>query len=233
MTHTVIWKQFGAAITSHRARTLAAYLGHRNSEIALRAESVAFPTIEDFRGDSVFDPNPHQLDIPKDVLETTLLVRTVAVWGPDVVIRSAFTCSELQIKHHNTCRADLVAPRDAAREAVKKFIDSFTNENYNAVNLASTRCATVYEPYEDDPDNSDAQAVWSHLGAPWFAAETAAQEYKLEAYDGPGPREASGTWCKRNTVWAIRAAHAAADWSSHQNVRTIIRKALLDWAVNS
>ena len=229
MSHTETWKQFGAAISLQHTRTLAAYLGHRDAELALQTDSVPFPTTDDFRADSVFDPNPHQLDVPEDLLETSLLVQSLAVWGPDVLIGSALACAALQIKHHTACRRDLVVPRDSAFDAVKTLIQSPTNENYNSVKQASERCAKLYAPYEDNPDSSEANIVWSHLGAPWFAAEAAAQEYKLEDYDGPGPREASPTWCRRNAVWPTRAADAAAEWSSHDNVRTMICRAILDW----
>ena len=105
MNHTATWKQFGTAISSQHARTLAAYLGHRDSELALQTDSIPFPTSDDFRADSVFDPNPHQLDLPEDLLETSLLVQSLAVWGPDALIRSAFACATMQIKHQTTCRA--------------------------------------------------------------------------------------------------------------------------------
>ena len=89
MSHTAIWKQFGAAISSQHQRTLAAFLGHRDSELALQTGFIPFPTTNHFRADSVFDPNPHQLELPEDLLETSLLVQSLAVWGPDVLIRSA------------------------------------------------------------------------------------------------------------------------------------------------
>ena len=231
MNHTATWKQFGTAISSQHTRTLAAYLGHRDSELALQTDSIPFPTSDDFRADSVFDPNPHQLDLPEDLLETSLLVQSLAVWGPDALIRSAFACATMQIKHQTTCRAALVVPRDTALDAVTTFIQSPTNENHQSVRQASECCAKLYAPYEDDPNSSEANDVWSHLGAPWFAAETVAQDYKLEDYDGPGPREASPTWCTRNAVWPTRAADAAAEWSSHKDVRTMIRETLLDWLI--
>ena len=229
MSHTATWNQFGAAISSHHTRTLAAYLGHFDSVKALQNDSIPFPTADDFRTDSVFDPNPHQLNLPEDELETSLLVQSLAVWGPDALIRSALACAASQITQHVACRADLVVPRDSAFDAVKTWIQSPTHEKHNSVKQASDRCARLYAPYEDDPDSSEANIIWSHLGAPWFAAETAAQEYRLEDYDGPGPREASPTWCRRNAVWPTRAADAAAEWSSHDNVRTMIRRAILDW----
>ncbi len=81
----------------------------------------------------------------------------------------------------------------------------------------------------EHPDTEEARNVWTQLGAAWFAAETTAQDFKLESYDGAGPREASSTWCKRNVVWPVRAAEVAAGWSSHDEVRATIRTALLDW----
>jgi hypothetical protein len=233
MSHTAIWKQFGAAISSQHPRTLAAFVGHRDSELALQTDSIPFPTPNHFRADSVFDPNPHQLELPEDLLETSLLVHSLAVWGPDVLIRSAFACAALQMKHHTACRADLVDPRDSTFDVVKRWIQYPTNENYDSVKQASERCSKLYKPYEDDPDSSEANVVWFHLGAPWFAAETAAQDHKLDVCDGPGPREASPTWCTRNAVWPTRAADAAAEWSSHEDVRKMIRKALLDWIANA
>lgn len=233
MSQSTIWELFGDAISSRHRETLGAYLGHRDSELSLQTESVLVPTIEDFRADPVFDPNPYKLDLPKDYLDASLFVRSLAIWGPEVLNRSAFACAVLQIENQTTCRPDLVPARDAAFRAVSAFIESPTETHLGEVIRASEACQKLYAPCEDDPDNADAQTAWTHLGAPWFAAETAAQGYKLEDYDGPGPREASSTWCNRNVVWPTRAADAAAEWSSYDQARAVIQKSLLDWILNT
>jgi len=231
MSHTAMWERFGATISLHPNLTLAAYLGHQASQLALQTDSLPFPTIADFHADSAFDPNPHELDLPEHFLDTSLFVHSLAVWGPDVLIRSALACARFQIEHQTTCRSDLVALRDAALLAVQGFIHSPTDENRKTVTQASKRCNEIYAAHEDDPDSPDARTVWSHLGASWWAAETALQDYKLEEYDGPEPREGSSTWCRRNAVWPINAAHAAAEWTPHDDVRAVIRTSLLDWFV--
>ena len=187
-------------ITEHPARTLAAYLGDREAELALHADSIPFPTSDDFRSDSVFDPNPHRLDLSSGYVETALLVHSLAVWGPDALIRAAFACAKLQVEGQTACRPDLVGPRDAALQAVAAYLQTPTNERLQQVAAAVGWCNELYAPHEEDPDTEDARTAWTQLGAPWFAAETAAQDFKLESYDGDGPREASSTWCQRNIV---------------------------------
>ena len=229
MPHSAIWELFGDFITEHPARTLAAYLGDREAELALHADSIPFPTSDDFRSDSVFDPNPHRLDLSSGYVETALLVHSLAVWGPDALIRAAFACAKLQVERQTACRPDLVGPRDAALQAVAAYLQTPTNERLQQVAAAVGWCNELYAPHEEDPDSEDARTAWTQLGAPWFAAETAAQDFKLESYDGDGPREASSTWCQRNAVWPVRAAEVAAGWSSHDEVCAAIRTALLDW----
>ena len=229
MPHSAIWELFGDFITEHHSRTLAAYLGDREAELALDADSISFPTSDDFRSDPVFDPNPHRLDLPSGYVETALLVHSLAVWGPDALIRAAFACAKLQVERQTVCRPDLVGPRDAALQAVAAYLQSATDERLQEVAAAVGWCNELYAPHEEDPDTEEARNVWTQLGAAWFAAETAAQDFKLESYDGDGPREASSTWCKRNVVWPVRAAEVAAGWSSHDEVRATIRTALLDW----
>ena len=60
------------------------FLYSQHSELVLQTDSIPFPTIDDFRADSAFDPNPHKLDLPEDLFETSLLVQSLAVWGPSV-----------------------------------------------------------------------------------------------------------------------------------------------------
>ena len=135
----------------------------------------------------------------------------------------------MQINHVSTGRPDLVASCDDAVSAMRTLVDSSTPTGHERVKAVATRFAMLYAPYEGDPDSREARAVWQDLGAIWCAVETAAQDFDLESYDGLGPREASTTWCRRNTVWPIRAAEAAAAFSRHQEVRAVIRATLLDW----
>jgi len=228
MSHTDIWKQFGPAITEHPRDTLAAYLGHRPAQKTLDAASVVGPTTEDFQLDSVFDPDPHNLGLSADFVETALLVQSLAVWGPETLVRAAFFCARLQVEHQTDCPADLLPLREAAFTAVENALDTAGAEA--EVKQAAAACAETYHPHEEAPDSPTAQSIWTHLGAVWFAAETAAQDDRLEDFDGPGPREASPTWCRRNSVWPLRAAETAAGWASHEGVRQVILATLIDWA---
>jgi hypothetical protein len=69
--------------------------------------------------------------------------------------------------------------------------------------------------------------MWLFLGAAWFAAETAAQDFSLTEWDGPGPAGASSSWGTRNVVWPQRAAEAASELSSYGAVRDRIREELV------
>jgi hypothetical protein len=230
---SVIWELFGDAILSRHSETACAYLGDRDAQDALGNKSILTPTMDDFRGDPAFDPNPHGLDLPTGCLDLSLFVHSLAVWGPDMLIRSAFACATMQMEQPSACPSHLVPARDDAFRAVKAFIESPTDTIRGEVVQAVAICQRLYAPYEDDPDSTEAQGTWSHLGAPWFAAETAAQDYRLKDYDGPGPREASVTWCRRNVVWPQRAAESAAGVSSYHDVHAVIRTSLLDWILNT
>lgn len=85
MPYSVIWELFGDFINQHHSRTLAAFLGDRDAELVLDAESIPFPTSYDIRSDPVFDPDPHRLNLPSGYVETALLVNSLAVWGPDAL----------------------------------------------------------------------------------------------------------------------------------------------------
>lgn len=151
MSQSVIWQRFGNAISTQGRETLRAFLGDRESEDRLRIRSIPFPTIEDFRRDPVFDPNPQRLALPQELLETELLVRSLAVWGPNVLIRAAFACAVTQMTYQAVCPPDLVALRDAAYNAVQEFIRSETPENRRNAILASRRCAKHYHEHSTDP----------------------------------------------------------------------------------
>ena len=66
-----------------------------------------------------------------------------------------------------------------------------------------------------------------------LAATLRRSETRRDDYDGPGPREASPSWCRRNATWPQRAADCAAGFSSRQNVHAAIRTSLLDWLLNA
>ena len=180
MRRSLIWELFGDAISSRHKETLCAYLGDCDAQHALENESILAPTIDDFRGDPVFDPNPHGLDLPKGCLDLSLFVHSLAVWGPDALIRSALACATLQVENQIACPSHLVPARDGAFRAVKASVETPTDVNRSEVIRACAACQNLYAPYDNDPDSADAQTAWSHLGASWFAAETAAQDYRLE-----------------------------------------------------
>jgi hypothetical protein len=224
-----LWESVGATISADPARSLAALLGHRQSAMTLSDARLTSPDMEQMAQE--IEVNPHKLDLPQEYLRTRLLVRALALWGWEPLTRASIACAEIQIANQTHCEPSLVKIRDAARIAAEAFASCPDATHRKSAEEAADACRRLYKPYEDDPDSDDAGKVWYQLGAPWFAAETAAQDFSLTQWDGPGPTGASATWGNRNSVWPERAADAAAHWSSQPKVRMAINNALVEWAV--
>jgi hypothetical protein len=211
------WDKFGTSLLQKPEESLAAYLGEASGEIA-------GPTAADFRSDPVFDPNPHRLDLPADSLELMFFVRTLVVWGAEPLVRAAVVCSEIQLEASAPPERAL-----AAAAAAKAFQASPSDQNRADARRAADACAKEYAPFEGDPDSPEATRLWRSLGACWFAAETAAQDYALTRWDGPAPAASSPTWGNRVAVWPQRAADAAGAVTSCAAVRQRIRGSLTAW----
>ena len=84
MSHSIIWELFGDTIASRPKQTLAACLGDPDAGRTLETESIAVPTIDDFRADPVFDPNPHHLKLDPAPVTMTLPVASF----PILILRS-------------------------------------------------------------------------------------------------------------------------------------------------
>ncbi len=189
--------------------------------------------LEEIAQEPEFALNPHRLKLPEEYLRTKLLVRSLALWGWEPLARAAVACAGLQLARQPRCAAPLLGLRDGAAAAADAFLASPDADHRERAERAARGCRLAFKPFENDSDSSAAARVWYQLGAPWFAAETAAADTSLTPWDGPGPAAASPTWGNRNSVWPVRAAEAAAHWSSDREVRERIREALLAWAVGA
>ncbi|HRW51996.1 MAG TPA: hypothetical protein P5081_03865 [Phycisphaerae bacterium] len=227
MPVTSIWTRFGGAIEAEPEFTLRAFLDDEKAIAILGRRNLKTPTFEDFARDSAFEPNPSGLDLPEEYLETMLLVHALSTWGRPALVRAAGACSNLQCLNQSECDPRLTQLRDDTNEAVGAFLRSESGNNLLRVQAFSTMCYAAYAPYENDPDCEMAVRTWTQLGAPWFAAETIAQDWGLQPYDGHGPACSQSTWCRRNSEWPKRAADAAANCTTEKVVRDAIRKALL------
>ena len=231
MSHTRTWRQFSDALNAHPTETLAAYLGDRAQAEFLTSKGVVWPRESNFRTDPAFDPNPHKLDLPRDSLDAALMMHSFALWGPSTIVYSSLVCARLQCSKQSHWSSELDTLRSETLAAVEYFLESPGPLANQGVANAASRCQAAYAPFEDEPDSKDGQSVWYDLGAVWFTAEVMANDFRLQGYDGSGPREASATWCRRNTVWSIRAADAAAHWSSWAKTRQAIQQELSAWVV--
>jgi hypothetical protein len=225
------WERFGSAVLAHPAVTLAAYLGAPWAMARAREGKIAFPKAADFRKDPVFDPNPHKLKLAREYLDTNFLVRTLAIWGWHPLVRAVVVCSDIQLEFAEPSKDKKRKACEAAALATKAFLKSPTKGKRAAARSAADACGAPYRRFERKPDAPGARETWLKLGACWFAAETAAQDFSLSEWDGPGPAQASTTWGNRSSVWPKRAAEAAAAVSSHELVRRRIAEDLIGWCL--
>lgn len=231
MIQTRWWDRRGAVVVAQPKRSLAAFLGHQSSTQQLIQAGVQPVTLAELAQEREFDPNPHRLKLPDEYMQTKLLIRGLASWGCEALLRAAVACAELQMARQPPCDATLRHLRDTAKHAAIKFIEKPDAERRACAMQAAAACMAIYRPFENQPDSDEGKAVWYQLGASWFAAETAAEDSSLGEWDGPGPAAASSTWRNRMSVWPAHAAEAAAYWSSHGETQQAIQAALLAWAL--
>ena len=245
---SLVWACYGAAGVFDDLRALAACLGDGSARAVLVSEGTDFPTLDEFRCDECYDVNPHGLRMAPSQLELLLLIRVLAAWGAEALIRAALAAGLLEQQLQHDLPADCLPVREAAVRAAARFITSPTPGHRADAERAAARfitsptpghradaeraaaaCRDRYAPFADQPDSAEALATHRELGAAWCAVEAAAADYRLQEYDGPGPVAASCTWGNRNSVWPQRAAEAAAQWCSHEEVRQAIVRELRAW----
>jgi hypothetical protein len=229
-SHINSWQHISTAVLAKPRTSLAALLGHQESIGMLRQAGLPVPTLSFFRADPELDPNPHGLRLPEDYLELQFYVRMLATWGSGALIEAADACATLQMERQSHCAPDNARARDRALDALGTYRQMPSAETITQLRTAAASCAALYAPHEQDPDSANASAAWNELGAPWFAAETAVQDFAFSKSDGPPPREACKTWGNRTTVWPSRAADSAAYWSSPPEVIEAIKTRILAWA---
>jgi hypothetical protein len=231
MRESIVWECFGVNGVFAELRSLAAYLGDASSREALAGAGIEIPTLDDFRCDDAYNMNLHGLDLPESHLETMLLVRTLAAWGAEPLVRAALACARLQAESGPILPSTFQATRSKALTAAARFVEDPSRQRRFEAERAAQACRDVYARFEDASDSAEATAVWLQLGAAWFAAESAAADYDLQGSESAGPPASSSTWGTRNSVWPQRAAEAAAEQCSHETVREAIAKSLIEWAV--
>lgn len=260
MPVTGIWQRFGAVISAEPRLSLAAFLGHAQSAAVLESRRLVVPTLADFEGDPAYDPSPFagidlpegldpaDYSVPEDVEANDLLLRAIITWGRDPVIRVVHDLSALQCARQKDGGDDLIRQRDAADAAVRAFCEDPSDRALQSVRDVAKACSGVYfqtdldpdtatssEYFRNqlDPDSEQAIAIWNGLGAPWMAAETIAGDWSLQPYDGDPPAESQSTWIRRNAVWPLRAAEAAAEYTSFAEVRQRMESTALAWATEA
>jgi hypothetical protein len=225
------WDRWGPTVLAEPRQSLAALLGHAGSERALAAAGLRPLRLGEIAQERAFDPNPYRLKLSEEYLRTKLLIRSLTLWGWEPLARAAVACADLQREWQSECEAPLLGLRDAAWVAATEFLAAADAAHRQRAERAASPCRLAYKPFEQDQDSPVAARVWYQLGAPWCAAETAAADTSLTPWDGPGPVAASASWGNRNSVWPVRAADAAAHWSSYPEVQDRIRIALLAWTI--
>lgn len=140
---------------------------------------------------------------------------------------AAVTSAELELVHHEVKDAKLDRVRREAYAAAAKFLREPSERSRREARAIADQCSALYEPYEDDPDTDESKLLWNSLGAPWFAAEAAGEDYELQAYDGPGQATESQTWRNRAIVWPKRAIDSASQYVSQEQLSAKIEQAIL------
>ncbi|QDU41296.1 hypothetical protein Mal4_56620 [Maioricimonas rarisocia] len=229
MSISTLWSQYGESITSRPGVSLAAFLGDEAAWESLVEDGLPVPEYDVFRQEQGLDPNPYGLDLPQEMLENQFLVRCLAFWGWQPLLLSAVASARLQVEQRPECPEPLSPLRAEALAAATAYLAAPDSENEERARLAARACYDTYGPFEEDPDSKQATQIWEELGAPWFAAESAAQDVALHDWDAKGPEGASSTWGNRCSVWPQRAAEGAAVFASHAAVREAIVTATMEW----
>lgn len=233
MAITELWDDFGESILAAPYLTLAAFLGDTLSVKRARENSILFPSKSDFKADRTYDPNPHNLKLAADELDSTFLMKCVSTWGAETLLHAVNACSQLQCQRHDSCSPQIQPLRTEAAGALQELIDSPSPATRRRANEVLLKCKVAYRCHEKSPDSMEAQQVWYHLGAPWFGLEAATGELAARIdCDETEPAPSNSSWCARVTVWPVRAIDAAAHWSSHIVAQEAVRLALISWAVN-
>ena len=232
MAMTQLWNRFGQSILTSPHLTLAAFLGHAPSIHQTKQQSIEFPKTADFQFDPAYDPNFHKLDLDEDCLNSAFLIKCVCAWGAEALVRAVNACSLLQCMHHSSCTPKFRQLRNEAAFSLQALIDFPTADVRKEAGRLLQKCQALYRPHEENPDSTEANETWYHLGASWFGLETALSN--MAAREDCGEKEpapANSSWCRRETVWPERAVDAAARWSSHALARAAVRSTLLAWAI--
>lgn len=229
--HIWAWNAFGATVTVHPQRSLAAWLGHAPSVAALESQACPVPKASVLVLDPDLKPDPYGLGLSAEQKSAALFVRCVALWGPQALQRAALACAELQWLVQTRCPAALQPLRDAAMAGARAHAARPGESTRLAARVAAEACWARWERHRN-PDSAAAKNTWEALGAPWFAATLAGRDMPLETYDGPPPRVASSSWGARHTTDLGRAVEAAEHWAGHTQVLEAMTTALLTWALS-
>lgn len=91
-----------------------------------------------------------------------------------------------------------------------------------------------YQPHaHGSGDRAEGTRLWRIFGAPWFAAESAAQDWRLREYDKGELASESQSWNLRCAVWPIRALEVVIDEVGNSTARSTVEQALLAWALGA
>ena len=235
MPITQSWMKYGESIQRSPSITLAAYLGDEESIETAEQHGIPFPTLDDFKKDRYLKPSSHKLDLTDDHVEGSRLMMTILLWGKEPVFRAVNALSLLQLAHQTQCEVTLLEIRDQAAFALQRFVDDRSEKNRSSLSEQLKRCNKPYEKHEQLPDSADAELVWYHLGAPWFALESVFDGWKGRRdieNEHPVP-QAHSTFCHRNSVWAQRTMDAAAHWSSDKLAQATVKSVLIRWATSN
>lgn len=215
------WTRFGQAIAHYPSESLASFFGDEEARSELKRRGVEAPTTQDLVSDSGF-----WFDWEKPAATLDFTTRALGLWGREPVIECALACAALQIEHEPERDDELRSLRDEVWHALQSVTLDSAGKVPAGLKRVLERCDKAYRPFEDGDDPKGSH-VWYALGAPWFAAETLAQDWALQAYDGEGPPQGTKSWVWRNSAWPRRAVDAAVHWSSEETVRERLKATAL------
>lgn len=121
--------------------------------------------------------------------------------------------------------------RRRALRAAEDMLACPCAEHRAAAQLVGDEAHEVFRAHGDTWDDA-ARATWHELGAPWFAAQVAADDARHQPWDRGTSWRDSPTWRARLSDYLTRTLVAAsASWSVDDLFR-MVSSALIPWALS-
>ncbi|NRA40217.1 MAG: hypothetical protein HRU15_18875 [Planctomycetes bacterium] len=195
--NTKFWTENGAVIERHPLISYKAFLGSNKDIALLEQEGFDSNIFKTFSQDKTYNPNPYNLDLPKDLIALNKFVLESATWGPDILKIMSCLAARHQLSNNLKCSKALRTLRDKAYAFSESYLVNGNISVLDAQTVAD-ECSSRYE-------KRHAASVWSGLGSSWMALMSLVSDYSLQSYDSGNLTASSSSWINRNSVWPYRS----------------------------